>query len=130
MRDIGVARLREEPPGGRYRVLVDRLWPRGVRKEDSLWEEWLKDVAPSSGLRAWYGHDPSRYALFRQRYREELARAAHDTAVQHLLDLLASRSVVLLTATRDLERSQVPVLAAFLRETLGGTPTTGRPDLE
>ncbi|MBP3043493.1 DUF488 family protein [Arthrobacter jiangjiafuii] len=68
---IRVRRIYEEPDGG-YRVLVDRLWPRGVSKEKAHLDEWLKELAPSTDLRKWYGHLQDRWDQFVQRYREEL----------------------------------------------------------
>ncbi len=101
-------------PDGFYRVLVDRLWPRGVRRAEAPFDEWIKDVAPSSELRRWYGHDPARYETFATRYRAELQTRRNDPPMQHLLALLRARPVVLLTATRILELSQVPILVSFL----------------
>ena len=118
MARVAVARVGAVAPGAAWRVLVDRLWPRGVRKEEAPWDEWLPGVAPSAELRRWYGHDPARYPAFRERYQEELAAARAGPDVQHLLALCRRGPVVLLTATRDLEHSQVPVLAAFLAEEL------------
>ncbi len=116
--DLITARLRELPRGGRYRVLVDRLWPRGVRRDAELWEEWLKDVAPSAGLRQWYGHDVERHGRFAARYREELDAARGDPPLARLAELAAMRPVALLTATHRLEDSHVPILAQFVRERL------------
>ncbi len=118
VREIGVARVGHAPADGPYRVLVDRLWPRGIRKVGAPWDEWLKDVAPSTELRRWYGHDPSRYEVFRQRYGAELASAIDTPAMRRLFDLARGRPLVLLTATADLERSHVRTLAAFLEERL------------
>ena len=123
MSDIFLARIRSVPAGGSYRVLVDRLWPRGVRKRDAPWDEWIKEVAPSTELRQWYSHDPSRYEEFRQRYLSELRSAMDDPAMVHLLELVRSRPITLLTATGDLQQSQVPVLASFLRATTAGITT-------
>ena len=97
----------DDKPG--YRVLVDRLWPRGVTKDDAALDEWLKDVAPSTDLRRWYGHEPSRFAEFRRRYRDELELPPAFDAARHLRDLQHQR-LVLLTATRDIERSGALVL--------------------
>lgn len=116
--DLTAARLRELPRGVRYRVLVDRLWPRGVRRDAELWEEWLKDVAPSAGLRQWYGHDAERHGLFQERYREELGAAWGQPPLAHLAELVAMRPVALLTATQRLEDSHVPILAQFVRDRL------------
>lgn len=122
MSDILIARIGEVPAGERRRILVDRLWPRGVRREDASWDEWLKDVAPSAELRRWYGHEPARYPEFRRRYRRELTERLGGPALQALVDVVRTKPVALLTATHELGASQVPVLAAFLRETLGEAP--------
>ena len=93
-----------------YRVLVDRLWPRGVSKADAALDEWAKDAAPSADLRRWYGHDPARYDEFTRRYRDELGRPPARDIVERLRALARERKVVLLTATRDVERSGARVL--------------------
>ncbi|MFD9006673.1 DUF488 domain-containing protein [Streptomyces sp. NPDC059582] len=98
------------------RVLVDRLWPRGVSKERAHLDEWLRDVAPSTDLRHWYHHDPERFPEFRDRYLAELEDVAHRPAVKHLRDLAAQDKVTLLTATKDLDRSEAAVLARWLDE--------------
>src|SRR5277367_294564 len=70
---IGIKRVYDEPtPADGLRILVDRLWPRGVSKAAAKLDAWPRDLAPSTGLRVWYGHDPQRYAEFRRRYREEI----------------------------------------------------------
>jgi uncharacterized protein YeaO (DUF488 family) len=97
------------------RVLVDRLWPRGVKKEDAALDEWAKDVAPSTELRRWYAHDPDRFAEFSQRYRRELTTGPASQAVEHLLAVAKQKPLVLLTATRDVERSGMAVLLEHLR---------------
>jgi uncharacterized protein YeaO (DUF488 family) len=98
------------------RVLVDRVWPRGMRKDDAHLDEWLRDVAPSTELRRWYGHEPGRFAEFRRRYHAELRDSGHRTAVEHLRDLAGSGPLTLLTATRDVDRSQAAVLAEWLAD--------------
>lgn len=97
-----------------YRVLVDRLWPRGVRKVDAPIDEWAKDVAPSTELRRWYGHDPGRFAEFARRYRAELRRSPATEALAHLRALGRNRRVDLVTATRDTEHSGARVLREVL----------------
>lgn len=97
-----------------HKVLVDRLWPRGISKATEPWDEWLKDVAPSSDLRKWYGHDVDRWGEFVQRYRAELADAPASDALEHLRSLDADGSLVLLTATRDVEHSAAQVLQGEL----------------
>ncbi len=101
------------------RVLVDRIWPRGVRKHDAHLDEWMRDVAPSTELRQWYAHDPERYAEFRRRYLAELRDPARRQAVRQLRDTAAQNKMTLLTAARDLEHSQAAVLAQWLNQTEG-----------
>jgi len=96
------------------RVLVDRVWPRGLKKEAAELDDWDKDVAPSSQLRKWYGHDPDRFDEFSQRYRDELDE--HSEVLDDLLDAVRDGKVTLLTATKDVEHSQAVVLADILRE--------------
>ena len=103
-------------PGRRF--LVDRLWPRGVRKESLALDGWLRDVAPSTGLRTWFGHDVDRWPEFRRRYLAELD-AAPD-AVRPLLDAAAEGDVTLLYAARDAEHNNAVVLREHLLATLGG----------
>jgi uncharacterized protein YeaO (DUF488 family) len=96
------------------RVLVDRLWPRGVSKEEAHLDEWLRDVAPSTDLRRWYHHDPELFDEFRRRYLAELDDAEHRSAVERLHDLAARGKVTLLTATKDVDHSEAAVLADWL----------------
>ncbi|MFD0273106.1 DUF488 domain-containing protein [Kitasatospora sp. NPDC127111] len=103
------------PRDGR-RVLVDRVWPRGMKKEDADLDEWLRDVAPSTELRRWYGHDPQRFAEFRRRYLAELRDAHHREAAGRLRDLAAHDKLTLLTATKDADHSQAAVLSEWLAE--------------
>ena len=100
--------------GDGRRVLVDRLWPRGVSKASADLDGWCKEIAPSSELRKWYSHDPGRFEEFRSRYRLELDDPERANALAHLRDLLADGSLTLLTATAHLEISQASVLAAIL----------------
>ncbi|MFJ8545292.1 DUF488 domain-containing protein [Streptomyces sp. NPDC093586] len=112
---IAYRRVYEEPsPQDGRRVLVDRLWPRGVSKEAAHLDTWLKDVAPSTELRRWYHHDPERFAEFRRRYVAELDDPEHEQAVQRLRDLAAQGDVTLLTATKDADHSEAAVLAGWL----------------
>ena len=99
-----------------HRVLVDRLWPRGVSKENANWDEWLKAVAPSSQLRQWYGHEPERFEDFCHRYRAELADQVHADALDHLRDWEDQGPVTLLTASRNVAASHVPTLEEALRD--------------
>jgi uncharacterized protein YeaO (DUF488 family) len=97
-----------------YRVLVDRLWPRGLRKEEAHLDEWCKPIAPSTDLRKWYAHDPQRFEEFGRRYRGELDAGEAADAVQRIRKLAGSQPVTLLTATKDLDTSGAAVLAAYL----------------
>lgn len=111
------ARRVYEPPeqSDGKRVLVDRLWPRGLSKEKAHLDEWLKAVAPSDELRRWYGHQPERFAEFKRRYEDELGEPERAQALRHLREVVRSGPVTLLTATRDLEHSEATVLVARLR---------------
>jgi uncharacterized protein YeaO (DUF488 family) len=100
-------------PSGR-RVLVDRLWPRGLRKEGAPFAEWAKDVAPSTGLRTWYGHRPERFAEFARRYRDELQAEPAASALAALRSAAAHGRLVLVTATKDVEHSAAAVLRDVL----------------
>ncbi len=116
--DVRVRRVYEEPePQDGSRVLVDRLWPRGLRKDAARFDEWAKDVAPSTELRTWYGHDPAKFGEFCRRYTAELAEGTSRAALDHLAALAAAGGpVTLLTATRDVDHSQAEVLAGLLRQ--------------
>ncbi|GAB3894181.1 DUF488 family protein [Kibdelosporangium lantanae] len=108
--DIQVARVYDPPkPGDGTRVLVDRLWPRGVPK--GAFDQWCRAVAPSDELRKWYGHDPQLYAEFAERYRAELAEPERAAAVAKLRQLCEHGPLTLLTATKDVAISHVTVLA-------------------
>jgi len=96
------------------RILVDRLWPRGVAKRDLALDRWAKELAPSTALRTWYGHRPERFEEFRRRYREELSSEPAATEVGELRQAAADRTITVLTATRDVERSGAAVLAQVL----------------
>lgn len=103
------------------RVLVDRLWPRGLSKDEAHLDEWLKAVAPSDELRRWYGHQPVRFAEFKRRYEAELNDPERSEALRHLRDEARSGPVTLLTATKDLKHSEAEVLVQMLRS-VEGTP--------
>jgi uncharacterized protein YeaO (DUF488 family) len=110
-----IRRAYDPPSRGRfYRVLVDRLWPRGVTKAKAALDEWAKDVAPSDGLRRWYGHDPEKFAEFARGYRAELKESPGKEVVTRLRAEAKSRPVTLVTATRDVEHSGAIVLLDVL----------------
>ena len=112
-----VARVYDEPAAGAgARVLVDRVWPRGLRKDEAHLDEWCKTVAPSTELRKWYGHDPDRYDEFARRYNDELKEPEHADALRHLRELARHGGITLLTASKAVEISQASVLALLLRK--------------
>jgi uncharacterized protein YeaO (DUF488 family) len=113
---VRTKRIYEEagPEDGR-RVLIDRIWPRGVSRERAAIDEWAKDLAPSDGLRRWFGHDPGRFAEFRRRYREELA--ARPDRLAELRHAAEAAPLTLVYAARDSDHSNAVVLAELLRET-------------
>lgn len=96
-----------------YRVLIDRLWPRGVSKTDARLDEWAKELAPSDELRRWFGHDPERFEAFRRRYAEELA--AHAERLEELRARARSGTLTLVYGARDTEHNDAVVLAEVLR---------------
>jgi uncharacterized protein YeaO (DUF488 family) len=100
--------------GDEYRVLVDRLWPRGQAKDEVDLDEWAKDATPSTELRRWYRHDPERFAEFSRRYRAELSLPPAADVVSKLRETSKVRSLVLLTATRDVEHSGATVLRSVI----------------
>ena len=112
---IQTKRVYEDPaPDDGHRVLVDRLWPRGVSKERAHLDAWLRDLAPSTELRRWFGHDPERWAEFQKRYHKELATPERQAALQTLADFAAEGSLTLLYAARDTEHNEALVLAGVL----------------
>jgi uncharacterized protein YeaO (DUF488 family) len=114
--DVRVRRVYDEPdPDDGTRVLVDRVWPRGLTKDKARLDQWCKQVAPSTQLRKWYSHDPERFEEFDRRYREELKDANRALALEHLRELARSGTLTLLTATRHAEISQAAVLADLIR---------------
>jgi uncharacterized protein YeaO (DUF488 family) len=110
----------EPPPGQRF--LVDRLWPRGVRRNAVDGDPWLKDVAPSPGLRTWFGHDPGRFAEFARRYRAELD--ARPDVLEPILAAARKGPVTLLYAAKDTEHNHAVVLRDHL-ESLLASPDPG-----
>lgn len=98
-----------------YRILVDRLWPRGVSKEKAAIDEWWKDAAPSAELRKWFGHEPARYEAFKARYFEELARNEYAADCKKRIGVLQKeQDVVLLYAAKDTEHNHAAALKEWL----------------
>ncbi|WP_153536243.1 DUF488 domain-containing protein [Actinomadura macrotermitis] len=116
MAQVRVRRIYDEREGDDgQRVLVDRLWPRGISKEKVHLDEWCKEVAPSTDLRKWYGHDPDRYEEFARRYRAELKDAEHAAAFGGLRERAEHGPVTLLTAAKRSDISEAAVLADLLK---------------
>lgn len=101
------------------RLLVERLWPRGVTKDAAAIEHWFKDLAPSPDLRKWYGHEPERWPEFRSRYEAELDAADHGV-LGELLELCRGSTVTFVFAARDTERNSAVVLRDFVLARLSG----------
>jgi len=95
------------------RILIDRLWPRGVRKSTANIDMWLKDVAPSDDLRKWFSHDPSKWEEFKKRYKKELEK---NPALQQLLDIIRKSDVTLIYASKDTEHNNAVVLKEVIEE--------------
>lgn len=114
-RKVQVRRVYDAPiRGDGHRVLVDRIWPRGMTKEKAELDEWCKQIAPSTALRKWYSHDPDRFEEFTRRYREELTEPERAEALVHLRGLATDRTLTLLTATKNAAISEAAVLAELL----------------
>jgi len=105
-------------PDDGVRYLIDRLWPRGIKKEALQVDHWLKEVAPSDDLRHWFGHDPAKWEEFQKRYFAELD--AHPTAWQPLVDAARQGNITLLYAARDTEHNNAQALKVYLEERLAG----------
>lgn len=116
--EIVIVRVYDDPGrrSGEYRVLVDRLWPRGVRADSIDFDEWAKNLAPSGELRRWFGHDPGRFEQFASRYRSELARPEPTGMLARLAAAAGGGRLVLLTATRDVPHSGAAVLSDILSQ--------------
>ncbi|MFD9635404.1 DUF488 domain-containing protein [Streptomyces violascens] len=114
-RTMRVRRVYDPPEDGDgVRVLVDRLWPRGLSKERAAVDEWPKELTPSTELRRWYHEDRTRYAEFQERYESELAEPEPAQALDRLQGLAKSGTVTLVTAVKDIDHSHVPTLVAAL----------------
>ena len=108
-------------PSDGYRVLIDRLWPRGVKRESARLDEWARELAPSTELRRWFGHDPARFAEFRRRYLEELS--AQEDKLRELRGRARETTLTLVYSARDTEHNDAVVLEELLgADTL---PTSG-----
>lgn len=112
---IRCVRIYDQSESVGYRILVDRLWPRGVKKEDAGIDLWEKEIAPSNELRKWFGHDPEKYDEFTVRYRWELDTSPAAAAFASLCrEKLAEQDVILLYADKDEEHNNAVVLQEWL----------------
>ena len=115
--DVVVKRIYDEPAqNDGTRVLVDRVWPRGIRKADAHLDDWNKEVAPSTELRTWYGHDPEKFEEFSTRYRKELESGEGKEGLQKLRDSVKGKRLTLLTASKAVDISQATVLKTILSD--------------
>jgi uncharacterized protein YeaO (DUF488 family) len=116
---VKLKRVYEEPsPADGQRVLVDRLWPRGVKKTTAGLSAWLKDLAPSDDLRRWFSHNPERWEEFHRRYLQELTDPAKAPLLDDLLAKARQGTVTLVFAAKDEERNNAVVMKAFLEDRL------------
>lgn len=113
---IVVKRIYEKPdPDDGYRVLVDRLWPRGLKKEQVHVHEWVKDIAPSDSLRKWFGHDPQKWKGFQEKYQEELKE--HEPLLKELIKRAQSHGkLTLLFGAKDEKHNQAVVLQQVMQK--------------
>lgn len=119
-----------EAPGAEdgYRVLVDRVWPRGRTRDELHLDAWERDLGPSDELRHWFGHDPARWDGFQERYRAELAAPDQASRLDALAERARDATVTLIYGARDEEHNQARVLAAELDRRLAGPPSTTASD--
>ncbi len=103
-----------------YRVLIDRLWPRGVKKELLRLDAWLKELAPSTELRKWFGHEPARWGEFQRRYRQELSSPEAQTLLAELAERAELGPLTLVYGAKDEEHNDAVVIRDLLEERVGG----------
>lgn len=115
MKDLKIKRVYDElSKDDGVRILVDRLWPRGIRKEEAHIDYWMKDIAPSTELREWFSHDPEKFKEFSKRYITELKDDSDD--IKKIKELLKSHNVTLLYAAKDTTNNQAVVLQKYLQK--------------
>ncbi len=119
--DVQIRRAYDPPRrSDGYRVLVDRVWPRGVSKADLALDDWRKEVAPSTPLRKWFGHDAERWKEFQERYHSELE--AQQSIVQELLERVRKGRLTLVYGARDPDHNNAVALCAYLKARAAGRP--------
>lgn len=117
---VKVKRVYEKPsPADDHRILVDRLWPRGLKKSEAGLSAWLQDLAPSHELRRWFSHNPERWEEFQRRYGKELADPEKASLLQDLLAKARQGTVTLVFAAKDQERNNAVALKNLLEQRLG-----------
>jgi uncharacterized protein YeaO (DUF488 family) len=123
MIEIKLKRAYDEPAGGDgFRILVDRLWPRGISKERLQLDVWAKDLAPSTELRKWFGHDPARWAEFVTRYRAALKQSgAADAIAALLVSAKRSKTITLIYGAKDREHNEAVILQRLFARKAGLT---------
>jgi uncharacterized protein YeaO (DUF488 family) len=113
-KSLQTKRIYEDPSGDDgYRVLVDRIWPRGVSKENAKLDDWMKEIAPSTELRKWFGHDPDKFNEFKERYQDELDEK--EDLLEQLVEKSSEENVTLLYGAKDEEHNQAVVLKDILK---------------
>lgn len=118
---VRLQRAYEEPtPDDGYRVLVDRVWPRGRSRDALKLDEWARELGPSNELRRWFGHEPARWEEFRRRYRDELEAPEQAASLDHLARQARSSTLTLVYGARDEEHNQARVIAEELERRLSG----------
>lgn len=122
VKDVQIKRAYDPPARtDGYRVLVDRMWPRGVRKDELHVNEWAKDLAPSTKLRQWFGHDPKRWKQFQERYEWELMDPHSKEEIQHVIDAAKDhKTLTLIYSAKDVEHNQAVVLSRIFARKLSG----------
>lgn len=114
---IGIRRVYDPPEKDEgLRVLVDRIWPRGMRKEDLPYDVWDKNIAPTPELRKWFGHDPERWKEFHEKYRRELAAPEVQERLKNIRQEAGKRPITLLYAARDIEHNHALILAEAFKK--------------
>ncbi|MBX2930339.1 MAG: DUF488 domain-containing protein [Chitinophagaceae bacterium] len=116
MNTISIKRIYEQPDkNDGYRILIDRLWPRGIKKETAAIDEWIKDIAPSDVLRKWFGHKPELFEEFKNRYKKELA--TQTSVLKRIQQIAKKQKITLLYAAKDTEHNNAVVLYDVLNKT-------------
>ena len=114
---LRVKRVYEDSEGvDGERILVDRIWPRGLSKEKARLSDWRKELAPSNDLRRWFGHDPERWGEFKERYRAELEEAGKMGEVREISDMAEEGNVTLIFGAKDAEHNNARALESFIRD--------------